>query len=330
MDTGSISRLDAVENPDIYYFILDGYTGNMALKKYWNFDNSDFTGSLRALNFKVADSARGNIAATIGALSFVFNLSVFNNPQLYEYNMDLVTIKYIRNNTLFEVLRKNGYSIEGNSLFFDKKPYFFSQGEMHPNATWFSNFITRHLLFRVIFKGVNILLKDTYTDNSWFYGYDKRTDVLIKKQIREAGARSPGFYFNHLMITHPPYFYTHDGKPLGTDEQTKSTHHYLDQVKYTNSLCLGYFTALVNKYRELDKPLVIIAQSDHGSKELKLVEEDSQIQLMIYDSRNRVEITPQEDGINLMRKVLNKHLGYMLPEQPYEYYNLFQQSGRRE
>lgn len=317
---------DTAVKPDIYYFIMDGYTGNAALKTYWNFDNDTFTQQVRNLGFQVADSARTNIGATIGVVSSVFNLSAFNSPELYKYNMGLIIHKNIRENVLFNLLKRSGYEIHTNSLFFDEKPYYFSQGEMHPNAIFLSNFLTRHLFFRVAFKVINVLQGDEYKDDNWLYGYDTRVSEDIEQQINEIkSGGQPVFYYNHLMITHPIYRYTGDGQP--TEDQVTVTNgktYYLDQVKYNNTMCYGYFSSLVDTYRKLNKPLVIIAQSDHGSKELGEINEDSQIQLMIYDSQHKINhIDAQEDGINLMRIVAGTYLEYPLPRQPYEYYNIF-------
>ena len=40
--------------PDIYYIVLDGYANEHVLRKYYNFDNSGFTGFLKEKSFYVA------------------------------------------------------------------------------------------------------------------------------------------------------------------------------------------------------------------------------------------------------------------------------------
>lgn len=314
---------DTLNKPDIYYFIMDGYTGNSALKQYWNYDNSSFTNELNQLDFKVADSARTNMAATIGVLSAVLNLSVFNNPGLYDHNMDLITRTRVRDNVLFNLLKKNGYTIATNSIFFDQKPYFFTQGDSHPKAAYFSNLITRHLVFRLALRLSDRLTGFVYKDHSWSYAYDKRVHANILHQI-DSLPTTPAFFYNHLMITHPVYSYTATGERLDLDHTPSGKNNYLDQVKYTNTLCLEYFNGLMAAYKQRNKALVIIAQADHGSKEIGVPGEDSQIQLMVYDSQHKIDnIGQQEDGVNLMRKVASTYLGYPLAPQPYTYYNVF-------
>lgn len=308
--------------PDIYYFLLDGYTGNTALTNYWHFDNGKFSQEMRSLGFRVSDSARTHIAATIGVMSAVFNFSGFEHPHLYAHNMDLTTYTRIRNNRLMTLLKKNGYEVSNNSLFFEKKPFFFSQGEIHPWTTPFSNIITRNFVFRVCMKAGKQVTGNHYEEVDWLYDYDGRIDKAVQEQIKNPVDHTPRFCYNHLMITHPSYRYTKNGEKR-VIKSANDKDAYIDQVEYTNHVCSGYFNALVEKYRHAGKPLLIIAQSDHGSKELGEVNEDRQIQLMVYDSQDKIELAVEEDGVNLMRKVAGAYLNYFLPDQPYEYFNIF-------
>lgn len=324
VNVDELNKDSIVVKPDIYYFLLDGYAGNTALKTYWQFDNSRFKDSLINLGFQVADSARGNYAATIAVVSSVFNLSTFKHPELFEHNMDLTVFNQIRKNVLFEMLDKQGYAIAPNSLLFDKTPFFFSQGDVNPNSAFFSNLLTRHLIYRVGLKITDKITNNHFGWLSWYYDYDKRVANEIDRQKNVTVSAKPTFYYNHLMLTHVIFRYDTAGVPIITEDTDTISGKYLDQVQYTNSVCIKYFSELVERYKKQNKPLVIIAQSDHGSKELKKREEESQIQLMIYDSEHKFgQLRADEDGVNLMRQVVNSYFGYHLPRQEYEYYDIY-------
>lgn len=312
-----------VTRPDIFYFIMDGYVGNSALRQFWRFDNGQFKKQLTSLGFEVADSARGNIPATIGAMSLVFNLSDYRNPEIYNKNMGLLVKKNIRENTLFKILKANGYEVNVNSLFFDDKPYFFAQGDVDPHTSLFTNVLTRNLMFRVGVKLYNKLIGRDYTDLQWMLDYDQRLHTAINHQVQHI-PNVPVFYYNHLMITHPIYRYNASGQVLESNDALMGKGKYLDQVRYNNQVCLEYFTSIISQYQQAGKPLVIIAHADHGSRESQNAEEDSQIQLFYYDSQHKLPpIKQDEDAVNMMRQLLNTYFGYNLPRQPYQFHPLY-------
>lgn len=319
-----VNQIDtAMQRPDIFYFLMDGYTGNMALNKFWNFDNSPFKRELKQLGFQVADSARGNIPATIAAMSLVFNLSDYHNPDIYNRNMGLLVKKNIRDNKLFKILKANGYQIEVNSLFFDDKPYFFAQGDVDPHVNVLTNTITRNLIFRVGAKLYNKIINRDYTDLQWMLEYDQRLDSAVYHQAFKNNTK-PSFFYNHLMITHPIYRYQANGQKLDAADALLGKGDYINQIIYNNQRCLQYFNLIIEQYHKASKPLLIIAHADHGSRESQNSEEDSQIQLFYFDSQQKLPpIQQSEDAVNLMRQLLNTYFGYQLSRQPYQFHPLY-------
>ena len=59
--------------PDIYYVVLDAYSGERSLRTEYGFDNRPFEDSLRALGFFVPRAARSNYATTFLALAAALN-----------------------------------------------------------------------------------------------------------------------------------------------------------------------------------------------------------------------------------------------------------------
>lgn len=314
-----------ISKPDIYYVLMDGYTGNTALKEFWEFDNSEFKDTLANLGFEIADSARGRIPATIGAMSIIFNASDFNNPQLCSQNMDWVVKKHIRQNALFNVLKANGYAITANSMFWDETPFFFGQGETDPKLTEFAPLLTRNFVFRLLVKVLNLYFKRFYTNYHWFYDYDARLEKELQLQTHGGELRKqPSFVFNHLLYTHNDYRYDSLGNKVDLALLSTQKLDYINQVKHNNNVCLSYFNNLIQLYKSKNRELVIIAFSDHGSRETYTAEEDSQIQLMVYDSQKRLRIIDQQQGmVNTTRSLLNTYFGYQIPQQAYKYHNIY-------
>ncbi len=312
--------------PDIYFVLMDGYTGNTALKKYWKFDNLEFKDTLTKLGFTISDSARGRMPATIGSLSLTLNASDFHHPRFSLSNMDLVTQKYVTNNALYRVLDKNNYQIESKSVFWDDMPFFFGQGEIDPKFTFLCPIITRNFVFRLILKGYNSINNRSYVISNWLSDYDEKIEKELIVQARGLFAADPRphFVFNHLFYTHHLFRYDSSGKRLPITQIGVWDPGYINQVKYNNQICVAYFSNLIKAYQNKNKPLIIIALSDHGSRENRIPDEDSQIQLMVFDSQHKLDITDQQSGsVNLIRTLLNKYFGYNLAKQPYNYHNYY-------
>lgn len=72
-------RIDSLSGihskPNIYLFLLDSYTSNSALKKYFSFNNDRFCKSLIKHNFIVSDSNRTNYNWTLNSISSMFNMN---------------------------------------------------------------------------------------------------------------------------------------------------------------------------------------------------------------------------------------------------------------
>ena len=50
----------ALDDPDIYFIVLDGYARADVLAKYYGFDNGPFIGGLRQRGFQVSEASRSN------------------------------------------------------------------------------------------------------------------------------------------------------------------------------------------------------------------------------------------------------------------------------
>ena len=205
-------------------------------------------------------------------------------------------------------------------------PFFFGQGEVDPKFTHLCPVLTRNFVFRLVVKVYNSFNNRSYAVADWLSDYDQKIEKELIAQ--EHGlftlSNKPHFVFNHLFYTHHLFRYDSTGKRLPIEQIGIWDPGYLNQVKYNNQICVRYFSNLIKAYQTTDKPLIIIALSDHGSREKRIPDEDSQIQLMVFDSQNQLKITNQQSGsVNLIRTLLNRYFGYNLANQPYNYHNYY-------
>ena len=79
--------------PDVYYIILDSYSGHESLKKYYNFDNSNFLNELRERGFTTIDNSRSNYGWSYLSLGSSLNMMHHNfDPELGSKNYNLAYI----------------------------------------------------------------------------------------------------------------------------------------------------------------------------------------------------------------------------------------------
>ena len=75
-----ISGLDCSSTPDIYYIILDAYSGADVLDELYGLDNRPFLDSLRSKGFYVADDSHTNYTQTIFSVPSTLNFDYIDVP----------------------------------------------------------------------------------------------------------------------------------------------------------------------------------------------------------------------------------------------------------
>ena len=66
----SFTICDSCKKPDVYFILLDQYTGNMALKEVFNFDNVAFETQLGQRGFHLAKRSSSNYNLTPNSHGF--------------------------------------------------------------------------------------------------------------------------------------------------------------------------------------------------------------------------------------------------------------------
>ncbi|MCP4570371.1 MAG: hypothetical protein GY841_22545, partial [FCB group bacterium] len=112
------STVVAGQRPDIYYIILDGYTGNDVLRETFEFDNGSFTEYLRGRGFHVANKSRSNYCQTILSLASSLNFTYLDEiaAELGESSSDRKPlIRMIRDSRARRFLKSKGYDFAAYS-----------------------------------------------------------------------------------------------------------------------------------------------------------------------------------------------------------------------
>jgi len=247
------SSIDKSKLPDIYYIILDGYTGNIILKDHFNFPNTKFSAFLREKNFYIADNARSNYLMTIHSLASSLNLKYLNylSKKINKKTFSTGPLgRMARDNIAINSLKSIGYNFVHYGSGYE--PTRIINPHADQNMLNFSpiNEFT-FLLIKTTF--LKVLYKRPPSHRKWLIV--PSVFSMLKKNINSS---SPKFVQAHLMSPHPPFLFTQDGKgvenPNDSLEMWDSKDKYVDEIKYINGKTMDFLNKLFLKSK--NSPIV--------------------------------------------------------------------------
>jgi len=263
---GMINGLTKIDSlPNIYYIILDAYTGQSGLNRYLDFDNSRFVQFLRSRGFFVAEDSHSNYAWT--SLSLASSLNMIYLPVTpHHTGSDTLQVadtvseyEWIQNSEARDFLQSLGYnyvdlSIWSTRIFVSPKDYTYQ---------YFTSEFNLSLLRMTI---LNRPLVENY-----FLGRVKRERTLktiddLRKVVDTVG---PVFVYAHLLVPHHPYVFDSTGNLPAPHkliaELGSETAMYLSQLLYANRRMEEIIDVILSKSKT---PPIIVLQSDHGAYQL--------------------------------------------------------------
>ena len=286
--------------PDVYYIVLDRYTGSEGLKAEFHFDNSRYLNALRKKGFYVAERSFGNYPGTIESLPSSLNASYFQakpNPtkqgDATYYRKALV--QRLQNPAVPRFFKRQGYeyvqiaswwgvtqrSKAANRIYRYGFRTIVAMGRAFHLTDAEDKFVERTILARVLKTNLHI-------GNFHVLGWRKAAarsrrksaSVFLRqvKDIEQLAAEKrgrPKFVFAHILMPHGPYVYDADGGPLPAG--LTNNQRYLRQLQFTNREVEKLVDRLLKTYGK--KPPVIMLVSDEGEHpaDFKVAGPDSEL-----------------------------------------------------
>jgi hypothetical protein len=270
---------DLTRRPDIYFIVLDQYTGSQSLKRNFGFDNSRFEADLEARGFSVPRNARSNYLSTFLALASMLNWTYLDElpVELDKRSMDRsYPAAMIEDNRALRFLKAAGYE-----FVFMPASYPQTAANRHADRVLgprgegpaaFPEFLVAWLETTPARPLVRVVCWITHCQmNELPFQAESAERIRWKFSLlgELAGQQGPKFVFAHLLVPHPPYVFERDCSPRPpgpfvavdsvTDRQIREA--YVGQVQCVNRLVLD----LVDRLKAgASEPPVIILQADHG------------------------------------------------------------------
>lgn len=311
---------DTCQQPDIYFIIFDGYSGDRALQECWGYNNRPLRNSLQQLGFFYATRSTSNYNSTAYSVSSILNMNypyALSNKKLNTLNF-CKAARTIGHNTVCHFLQQQQYTLINHSIF---------------NLPGTKSNIDAGVFNRRTIMQQQTLAGRLIFDIGWNFGWHTKTiadDSSYRKFIRElkkpyerllqtsaTANQGPVFVYAHFMIPHSPYFFDSTGNltaPAVWKTPDSTNQFYLGQLKYTNSIITDLATRL---RKEGTRPRVIIIQSDHGLRSFeglpKTCNEFDNLNAIYYPDGDYRGLSDTQSSVNTFPRIFNKYFRTTLP-----------------
>ena len=295
--------------PNIYFIILDEYSGYNTLKKIYGYDNDPFLTQLESLGFTVSRDSYNETYDTLYVTANLVNLS-YDAKYGITTGAELDSMR--QHGTMFQILSEHGYQFRGVGS--DSYMYGLERADMaeqeDSNAKTLNGETIETLLY------LNTCLYPFYSSATSASG---QQDILISFDYLsdpENIPQSSTFTMMHVVFPHQPFIFDANGSPVAYENSFNwgDKSFYLNQLLYCNDLTEDLVTALVAN----DPNAIIILQSDHGARAsgdpdlfMKLipVEDMKNVLNAVYLSGESFEIMQGHSGVNTLRLLMNELFG---------------------
>lgn len=273
----AVALEEPADRPDIYFIVLDAYTGSRSLEDLYGFDNSDFKASLRERGFIVPRSQRSNYVVTFLTLASILNWDYVHRLLPLDPVSADQTLVYplIEDNRTIRLLRDLGYRF----VFFPTSLAMSSQNRFADLQLSYGHGCCK-LLLQPWLRATALFPIHSLT-HRWLgslagagtpFTPESAEQILWKfdQLERLPGLHEPLFVFAHLILPHEPFHFHADCTvrqpaywPLQVtpQEEERARGAYLEQLQCTNRLVRRLVDRLLERS---DRPPVILLQSDHG------------------------------------------------------------------
>jgi hypothetical protein len=246
------------DRPNIYFLVFDSYASPRVLRRYYQWDDSAFTGALKQRGFAVTENGFSNYPFTSLSVASTLNMGYVHEENEFREakNKSAFLVKRIEKNLVMDSFAAQGYDIVVPDLWESRYRSGLKPGRPSDDAERknreFAGLVVHTSLLRVIEKelSANIL----------------RENILSSLQKLSQAERPirPTFLYAHIVCPHPPYLFRWDGSPTDLFSSAwgriENSDGYIQQVRFIGTQII----ATVDDIRKRDPQGLIIVQADHG------------------------------------------------------------------
>lgn len=287
--------------PNIYYIMLDEYSGFNTIKNVLGYDNDAFAEYLEDLGFTVSRDSYNEEIATVCVTANLFDLSykaVYGETSTEELNA------LRQNGTLINLLVEQGYQLQG--IGSGSSLYGLERVDT-PNGSTSATTVSGETLETLL------LNKSVFYPFASVEVNELQQDVLSAFAYISDGDNFPDqgmFSIMHVNAPHEPFIFDKDGGFILTSDWT-DTGYYWGQYQYITKLTEEAISKIVSQ----DPNAIIILQSDHGARAVSNPElfmrlipyaDIKNILNAVYIGGESFEEMQGQSGVNTLRLLCNR------------------------
>ena len=315
-------RCDTCSYPDIFYIVPDQYTGNVALKEIFRFDNSKFEKQLEQRGFFVCKKSSSNYNLTPFSIASTLNMDYLKlKPGRQNYSTVGYSYEVIRNSRVLKYLNECHYQFYNYSIFdFKNQP-------AH-KYTAFLPYGTALITSSTFLDRLKNDLRPTAEKGKFgkslqhklLYEYQDFNDTIINltNDLAVKSTSSPKFVYTHLIMPHYPYYFDSKERPLPAEKlfglKNTNSHDYVEYLQYTNKKLLQLIDRILAGSA---KPPIIILLADHGFRQLRSTVDHKydfvNLNAVYFPNRKYDNMFDSIENVNEFRVVFNSLFGQKLP-----------------
>ena len=313
---------------DVYYIILDTYSGETGLRKVFNFDNTAFLSWLESRGFYVAHKSTANYPRTMLSVASSLNMEYldFLTRELGEETNDVRPLtRLMKYNRVARFLKSVGYQ--------------YTQIGSWWGPTSASPTADRNVIYgggsefdKVLYQTTALqpIRHEEFRRHEW-----KRVQFQFDALEKTKTLKGPKFVFAHILLPHSPFVFYPDGRYRPEKDLNPSREqNYLDQLEYANSRTKRMLNVLLSG-PESSHPIVLL-QSDEGPYEgaptiwgkpaaKDLIRKFPNLNTYYLPGVSHADLYPTITPVNSFRLVFNLYFGAnlaMLPDRDYVFRSL--------
>jgi len=321
---------------NVYYIILDEYSGQDNLDYYYNYDNSDIKNYLEKEGFSWSDTTYNTESiSTFEIIPNILNLD-------YVCEIDGIpnnNLQYTKNPVMYRFFEDMGYEIN----IVNHENFFITEGYNVISKCRFS-FAEKEsdsLSKNIIKQGLVSVISNYMEKEMGMSNQDTKVSAIdldevfnCTKKIALYNTGKPAFNICYIQCPHASFVYDKDGNYVDSKdiENFEKKEIYLGQLEYVNT----QIKTIVENIKKEDPDSIICFQADHGSryayhcmhkykkKDYDAKKETHMMQNVlncVYVGGDKKIDIEGETCINTWRKILNEVYGtdYKMLDAPDDY-----------
>lgn len=283
--------------PNVYYLLFDEYSNSEIMKKYFDYDNTEFDRYLEDKGFAVSlDTQNGCIDTTV----------IITNYMNYNYvattAMSAAERAELRENgELIKLAASKGYDVVGvGSSIFVGVPSV-TESDYIGASTMGGDSLGKVILSNTVF---NVFLDSS--NNGLINNVNNAIGYFNEKNLTENN-RNNVFVMSYICSPHVPFLFDENGNTPPHSLYEWSDKLYLGQYIYIT----GMMEQIIGSILKYDEDSVIILQSDHAARFGEDIDKNitadkmKPVNAVYYRGEDINEIKGQS-GVNTIRLVLNR------------------------